>query len=171
MNRFKKIVDAIAFAGAVCAGLSVVAMMALICADVFLRTFFNHPLIFSISVVQYILMPMAVLPGLPLTYASGIFPRIGGLDKASEKVRKVNSFVVMIIEIITFGLLTWFSFAQVRNAFSQKLGVDMGGFLGYTYPVYIVLPFGFVLTFIMVLLIRLKRDKGGKNDGDTAAKA
>ncbi|MBR0164979.1 MAG: TRAP transporter small permease [Lachnospiraceae bacterium] len=156
MQKLDRIVRLIAKAGAIFAGLCVVAMMFLVTFDVLGRQLFASPIKGAYAITQNILMPCSFFTALPMCYLAGILPKVEGpLKRASGKIRNVNTIIVMLFELIMFGLMFFGGFNYTRIGFMDKLGVDMDGTVVRIYPMYLIIPIGFGITFLAVILVNL----------------
>ena len=152
MKKLIRFKDALLHSGAIVAGFAVVAMMILTCLDVFSRNVLHNTISGAYETTQYILMPLAIFLALPAAYDAGIMPRVGDLiDKAPQKLRKFVEWTVFIIELIIYFLLSYCSIRFFINGVTKHNGVTMGGKVVATYPVYIVLPIGFICVLVLIV--------------------
>ncbi|WP_338825682.1 TRAP transporter small permease [Neomoorella humiferrea] len=135
--------------------LALMGMMFLVVTDVFLRFTFNHPILGSYEVVEYL---MVLVVFLSLAY--------GQLNKAHVNVEIITQYlsggartfaelVTTIISLYIFILLTWGGILQVKHVrathqVSQALAIPH-------WPFQIVVVIGGVL-FCLVLLHDIVRD-------------
>ena len=167
MKKAEKYIMIIARAGAVFAGFCVVAMMFLVTFDVIGRTVFTNPIKGSYAITQNILMPCSFFTALPMCYLAGILPKIDGpLHNAKETVKKINMFIVMMLEAIMFAVMTYGGYRYAKTGFIDKLGVDMDGKVVRVYPMYIIIPIGFLITLICVFIVNLKKDSDNNTETD-----
>ncbi|MFV8828091.1 TRAP transporter small permease [Alkalihalobacterium sp. APHAB7] len=138
-------------------GLAAVFMMLIIVADVFMRNIFTSPISGTYEIVQYFLMPLAIFPALAYTYSSGVLPRLGELvEKAPNGFKKVSTWIIIIIEITIFTLLTIYGWKFAMAGVGDQMAIAVGGKLTPVYPVYFLIPIGFGLIVIEVLLSAIK---------------
>lgn len=160
MEKVNKVLQLIAKAGAIFAGLCVFAMMFLVTADVLGRTLFASPIKGSYAIVQNILMPCSFFTALPMCFIAGILPKVEGpLKKAPEIVRKINTIIIMIVEVAMMAMMLYGGYNFCKTGFVERLGVDMDGTVVRIYPMYLILPVGFLITLVCVLLEYKKAEK------------
>ncbi|WP_142247946.1 TRAP transporter small permease [Alkalihalobacterium alkalinitrilicum] len=156
-QRVENINEKLKLVGVYTGGIAAVAMMLIIVADVFMRNVFTSPISGTYEIVQFFLMPLAIFPALAYTYSSGVLPRLGELvEKAPQGFKKVSTWVILIIEIIIFTLLTIYGWKFAMAGVSDQMAVAVGGKLTPVYPVYFLIPIGFGLIVIEVLLSAIR---------------
>ncbi|MDE5412120.1 TRAP transporter small permease [Alkalihalobacterium chitinilyticum] len=157
---FEKIVninERLKLIGVYTGGIAVVIMMFLIVADVFMRNIFTSPISGTYEIVQFFLMPMAIFPALAYTYSSGVLPRLGELvEKAPQSFQKISKWLIIIIEVVIFTLLTIYGWKFAMAGVGDQMAVAVGGKLTPVYPVYFLIPIGFGLIVLEVLLSAIK---------------
>lgn len=169
MEKIIRIKNIVVKVGAVIAGFSVTAMMILTCCDVFARNFLHSTVSGAYETTQYILMPLAVFFALPAAYDAGIMPRVGDLiEKAPKRLQAFVRWTVCAVELIIYSILTFCAFRFAINGFRNHNGVTMGGKIVSTYPIYIVLPIGFMMVLILIIMTyflpKSKRDEAEKKE-------
>ncbi|OLO26206.1 hypothetical protein BTR23_23955 [Alkalihalophilus pseudofirmus] len=162
MNRvFQKVEninEKLKLIGVYTGGIAAVAMMLIIVADVFMRNIFTSPIAGTYEIVQFFLMPIAIFPALAYTYSSGVLPKLGELvEKAPQGFQRVSKWILLIIEIIIFTLLTIYGWKFAMTGVNDQMAVAVGGKLTPVYPVYFLIPIGFGLIVIEVLLSAVRR--------------
>jgi len=92
------------------------SMMALIFADVFLRYFFNSPIVGSFEIVQFQLA-LAIFSALPLLSATDGHIVVGLFDGVFRgTIRRVQQVGVSLVSIAALGLIAWLVVLQGRTA-------------------------------------------------------
>ncbi|WP_203555973.1 TRAP transporter small permease [Bacillus sp. B15-48] len=143
--------------GVLFGGISAVLMMLLIGADVFMRNILISPIPGTYEIVQFYLMPLAIFPALAYTYSSGILPKIDDLIvKFSNSIQTIMKFIIFLIEIIIFSLLTIYGWKLAMSGVSDQMAVTVGSILMPIYPVYFVVPIGFGLIVLEVFISGIK---------------
>lgn len=151
LNRFFKML------GVFTGGIAAVLMMLIIVADVFLRNVFNSPISGTYEIVQYYLMPLAIFPAIAYTYSSGILPRISELiEKAPKRFNILTTVIIIIIEFIIFSLLAIYGWKFAMSGVSDRMAIPVGGSLFPLYPIYFLIPIGFGLVVLEILLSAIK---------------
>ena len=156
MKKIRQVFDALAYASAVVAGCAAMIMMLATVADIFCRAVFSHAITGVYEITMYFLMPMSVFLALPAAYSADILPKVSNMmEKAVKPVRIFFEYSVFVIEIVVYSLLTYYAFRFMARGFFDKIGFTMGGRQYPLYPVYVVVPIGFLLTLILAFVIRL----------------
>lgn len=109
---------------ALIAGISVLAMMFSVTADVILRNIFKIQILGVYELTQNIFMPMVVIPAMGYTYHVGVLPKFDLLrGKLGTGTERVFSLSVSVIEIIVFGMLAYYSFQSAQLAWTDRRSV------------------------------------------------
>lgn len=146
--------------GVIIAGIATFLMMVIIVVDVFMRNVFVSPLSGTYEIVQFYLMPMAVFPALAYTYSSGVLPRLDELvAKAPERFRKISAYIIVALEFIIFTLLTIYGWKFAMVGVEDQMAIAVGGVLTPVYPLYFIVPIGFALVVIEIVLSAIKQFK------------
>lgn len=163
MQRMDKWTKKMEFVGMVISGISIALMMLLIMADVVMRNFLDSPITGTYELVQYFLMPLAVFPALAYTYTSGVLPRLGELvSKLPGKFQVFNKNMIIVIEIIIFVLLTLYGLKFAQAGIADRMAIPVSGNLIPVYPVYVVVPLGFLSVLWVIILETVKGFVGKK---------
>lgn len=158
LERIIKIHHSLKVIGLYTSGVATIFMMLIIVADVFLRNVFNTPVSGTYEIVQYYLMPLAIFPAIAYTYSSGILPRLGELmEKAPQFLQNTAIYIIVVIEIIIFALLTIYGWEFAKVAWQEKMSIPVSGSLLMHYPVYLLVPLGFGLVFFEVILSTISK--------------
>jgi TRAP-type C4-dicarboxylate transport system permease small subunit len=152
MERVEKIHHSLKIIGVYTGGIATILMMIVIVSDVFLRNVFNSPVSGAYEVVQFYLMPLAIFPALAYTYSSGILPRLTELIEKAPRIHNVTTYIILIIELIIFALLTVYGWKFAMAGVSDQMAVPVGGNLLPLYPLYFVVPIGFGLVLLEVVI-------------------
>jgi len=143
------------------AGLVVLLMMLHVMTDVLGKYLFNAPLPGTAEVVAAYYMIGAVF--LPLAYveASGGSIVVEVIyEKVSVRAQKIMLVAADIISAIYYSVLAWFSWDLAVRAWRVNETVD-GIWRITTWPAKFLLPFGFCLA-VIVLLMRIFRGERGR---------
>lgn len=163
MERLERWTKKMEFFGMVISGLSIATMMLLIMTDVVMRNFLDSPITGTYELVQYFLMPLAVFPALAYTYTSGVLPRLGELvSKMPGKFQIFNKNMIIVIEIVIFVLLTLYGMKFAQAGIADRMAIPVSGNLIPVYPVYVVVPLGFLSVLWVIILERVKGLVGNK---------
>ncbi|WP_096199873.1 TRAP transporter small permease [Bacillus sp. FJAT-45350] len=156
--KIEKIHEVLKLIGVYISGISILGMMLLIVTDVFLRNVFTAPISGTYELVQFYFMPLAIFPALAYTYSSGILPRLGELiEKAPFRVQNTVTYILLFIEIVIFGLLMVYGWKFAMSGLSDKMAIPIGGSLLIHYPIYFLVPIGFGLVLVEVIITSCKR--------------
>lgn len=134
-------------------GIAIFLMMFLIVADVFMRNVFGNPLSGTYEIVQFFLMPMAIFPALGYVYWVGVLPRLSEIiAKSPQGFQKFNNLLILVIDLVVFALLTYYGFLFAMSGFESQMAVPLGGSLVSVWPVYFLVPVGFLFVLLEVIL-------------------
>lgn len=166
MKSLEKVNEVLRTIGKYMSGFAILAMMLIIVADVFMRNVFETPLAGTYEIVQYFLMPLAVFPALGYAYWSGVLPRLSELiSKAPPWFEKFNRILILIIDAIVFGMLTYFGFIFAIFGMQDKMAIPMAGTLIPIWPIYFLVPIGFLFVLLEVLLRFVRKPEEGGEIG------
>ncbi|HZW67415.1 MAG TPA: TRAP transporter small permease [Pseudogracilibacillus sp.] len=143
-------------------GAAIFLMMLAIVFDVFMRNVFGIPITGTYEVVQYILMPMAIFSALGFVYWVGVLPSLTELlEKAPAGFQKFNKILINLIDLVIFSLLTYYSIIFALSGVTSGNAVPVGGKLLIVWPVYFLVPLGF-LTVVLEIILKMfnKEEKG-----------
>lgn len=130
-------VSAVNRIGLFAASAAVAVMMLFIVLDVAGRNFGFRIVRNSYEFSEYYFMAMGVFPALGYIYTTGILPKVDSLyQRYSRKIRIVVVCLIILIEIIIFGLLSYWSFFEFLGDL-QGASVFVAG--SSTYPIWPVM--------------------------------
>jgi TRAP-type C4-dicarboxylate transport system permease small subunit len=156
-NRIEKVNNLLNKIGIFIAGVSVILMMGLIVADVFSRNVLNTSIPGTYEIVQNYFMPLSIFPCLAFAYRSGVLPRIGEvIEKTPGGFQKVVGYMIFAIEMVIFTLATYYGWIFAMTGVSDQASFPAGGNLIPLYPIMFVIPFGFALVLLEVILSSFK---------------
>ena len=131
-----------------------VSMMLLTVADVILRYFFAKPIVGSVELTEYMLIPIIFL-ALPWCTIKGGNPKVDIIvGKLPARVRTIFESVTCLLSIGVCFLLCWQSFFEAGNVWEAHRASE---FLNIpASPFYFVMAIGFTALFftLIILLIR-----------------
>lgn len=158
LQKADKVLATVEMAGVIICGISVMIMMLYTTVDVVVRTFSNVTFTGTYERVQAIFMPMAVFPGIPFAYRSGVLPMFDSLTKKMKPQKaKLVEWSIAIIEVACFSLLAYYSWFTSIQAVQDNMAIQAGGTLTPTWWVYFGCTFGFNVLFVEILFNRFKR--------------
>lgn len=106
---------------------AVMITMFYITIDVFVRTFTSTALVGTYEIIQNYFMPLIIFPGLAYAYSSGVMPKIViAADRLSKEKRNTLYIVVLIINIILFAALAYFTLMHAIQSTGDKTGFIVG---------------------------------------------
>ena len=146
------------------AGLVVLLMMFHVMIDVSGKYLFNAPLPGTAEVVAAYYMIGAVF--LPLAYveASGGSIVVEVIyEKVSARAQKFMLIAANVVSVIYYSVLAWFSWDLAVRAWRVNETVD-GIWRITTWPAKFLLPFGFCLAVIVILMRVLRGERGRTTD-------
>lgn len=142
------------------AGLTVLLMMIHVMIDVMGKYLFNSPLPGTAEVVAAYYMIGCVFLPLAWVEASGGSIVVEVIyEKVPARAQKVMLFLADIVSAIYYGVLGWFSWGVAVHAWRINETVD-GIWRITTWPAKFLLPFGFGLAVIIVLLRLVLGERG-----------
>lgn len=166
MRILKKINHVMRHTGKYISGFAILGMMAIIVVDVFMRNVFGKPIAGTYEIVQYFLMPMAVFPALGYAYWVGVLPRLSELiSKTPAWFEKFNRLLILCIDTLVFALLTYYGFLFAMSGMKDQMAVPIAGGLVSVWPVYFLVPIGFLLVLLEIILRFVKKvedEEGGE---------
>ncbi|WP_431028915.1 TRAP transporter small permease [Lysinibacillus sp. LZ02] len=137
----------------------VFTMMLLITADVFMRNVFGIPVPGVYEITENFLMPLVVFPALGYTYWVGILPRLTELvSKAPRKFQLVHHYLLLVLDTVVFALLTYYGFQFALSGLNIGMAIPVAGKLVPIWPFYFLVPLGFFLVLIEVLMRFVKKE-------------
>ena len=158
--KFKNGFNYIKTSGLVLSAIGIVIIMLTIAIDVFLRNVFNSSISGNYELIQKYLMPLVVFPAMAITYASGIMPRLGMIvEKFSPKIQYVIHMIISLIDFLIMVLLIYYTWNYAMQALAAKVTFPAGGAMYPLYPILFIVPIGFVLLAIEILLTMMSATK------------
>lgn len=143
------------------AGLTVVLMMIHVMVDVIGKYVFNAPLPGTAEVVAAYYMIGCVFLPLAWVEASGGSIVVEVIyEKVSPRARRVMLKLADIVSIVYYSVLGWFSWGVATHAWRINETVD-GIWRITTWPAKFLLPFGFAIA-VIVIVLRLFLGERGK---------
>lgn len=165
MAVLEKISSSFRSIGKYFSGISIFLMMLIIVADVFMRNVFESPISGTYEIVQFFLMPMAIFPALGYVYWVGVLPRLSEIvAKTPKAFQKFNDLLILIIDLVVFSLLTYFGFLFAMSGFESQMAVPLGGSLVSVWPIYFLVPLGFLFVLLEVILRFFREPRIEKGD-------
>ncbi|MDR5652637.1 TRAP transporter small permease subunit [Ruixingdingia sedimenti] len=156
-----KIAEKLTFLLGWIAGLTVVLMMIHVMVDVIGKYVFNAPLPGTAEVVAAYYMIGCVFLPLAWVEASGGSIVVEVIyEKVSPRARRVMLKLADIVSIIYYSVLGWFSWGVATHAWRINETVD-GIWRITTWPAKFLLPFGFAIA-VIVIVLRLFLGERGK---------
>ncbi|MBR0164959.1 MAG: TRAP transporter small permease subunit [Lachnospiraceae bacterium] len=149
MKKINHILDKICTWLAYLSCLVVFIMMCHIVIDVLLRTVFKIVVLGTYETTQYVYMPTIILAAFAFTYRCGVLPKFDTFTtKGSDAWKKGVQVWIMIIEVIVFFLLAFYSYQAAGLALADKRAVMGGGRLIPTWWVFFISPVSFTIMLI-----------------------
>jgi TRAP-type C4-dicarboxylate transport system permease small subunit len=156
-ERVEKVNHVLKNIGMFIGGVSILFMMLLIVTDVFMRNVLNSPITGTYEIVQYFLMPLAIFPTIAYTYNSGVLPKLSELiEKTSKRYQTFTKYLITMIEVILFSLLTIYGWKFAMSGVSDQMAIPVSGNLIPVYPIYFLVPFGFGIVILEIILSTIK---------------
>ncbi|WP_164662289.1 TRAP transporter small permease [Tropicibacter sp. Alg240-R139] len=131
----------------------IVAMMLHITADVIARYALGSPLSGTLEIVsRYYMVAIAFLPLAWVEHRNQMISVSAFDSLLSRRVVQIRDVVVALISFGAFGLLAWATWGNAREAIERKAFVLALGERIPVWPTYLLLPVGFGLVAIIVLI-------------------
>lgn len=149
--------------GVFVSGVAILGMMIAIVADVISRNITGSSILGVYEVTQNYLMIAAIFPALPYVYSEGIMPKMELLlDKVSVKIQEGLIYFILLLEVIAYTVMFYYSLQYALTGFEGKTGFMAGGKIYPLYPILFLIPISFIsmlfeTIFIIVKNIRTKR--------------
>jgi TRAP-type C4-dicarboxylate transport system permease small subunit len=117
-TAFGRFADAMSTAAGVIAGVAVMAILLIVCAEVVLRQL-NHSMLVTDEIAGYLNAGVVFL-GLAYTLKSGGFIRVELLyDALPSRLRLAATWLFTLLAAITIGMLLYYCVLHVQYAFDQ----------------------------------------------------
>lgn len=158
INNVEKVIVKIENILAVIGGIAVLGMMLATTVDVVSRNVFRIQILGIYEFTQNILMPVVVIGAMGFTYRAGVLPRFDLLkNKLGDRVERIFSLSVSVIEVIVFSVLAYYAFPAAYLAFIDKRSVLAGGGALTTWPVFMLLPLSFTVMLLDSVIVFIKK--------------
>ena len=131
--------------------ISLLAMMTLTVLDVFLRYFFNNPILGSVELAEY-LMVLAGFLGIAWCGVKGGHVKVDLLlSHLPPRIQTIIDSITLLLAMTVVPLVAWQGFAQARRAQLIKSASDILEIPDY--PFYIVVGISFTLLFLVQVIL------------------
>lgn len=161
MLKLNKMNQTIQTMGARISGLAILSMMVVIVLDVFLRNIFKMPIPGSYVIIESFLMPIAIFPALGYVYMMEVLPRLSEfVAKTPKWFQKYNRLLLIIMDIIIFSLLTYYTFKFFMNGYKDDMQIPVASHFIAIWPVYLFIPLGYLLVLLEVLVRFIEEIRG-----------
>lgn len=176
MNRIVRIAARVETAAALAASACILALMAIVTADVLLRYFFNSPFVWTRDVVGLYLMPAAFFLILSDGFRDGAMVRVEILhDLFPPRLRNLSDALCNATAVLAFVLIGYGGFWQAWEAWTRD-EIVAGSIPWRTWPGYLLVGAGSLLltcrlvaTSIRKLLSPSDTAEGGAAESGTIA--
>ena len=148
-NIYTKIISKIAHVCGFLGTIFLAGLMLMTAADVFLRYFFNAPILGSFEITEFLLVVIVFL-AIPWAAMQRVNVRVDlVVGKFSSKLRARFDAVTCVFALIVTGFFTWYTVPQVIYVFNLGTVSDM---LEIPYwPFYFMVALGFFLLFLVLI--------------------
>ncbi len=148
-NTFTKIVSWIAQACGFLGFIALAGLMLMTVADVFLRYFFNAPILGSFEITEYLLV-VVVFFAIPWAAMKRVNVRVDLIvGKFTSKTRAKFDVVTCSLSLFVTGIFAWHTVPQVIYMFRLNSVSDMLEIPAW--PFYLMVALGFFLLFIILI--------------------
>jgi TRAP-type C4-dicarboxylate transport system permease small subunit len=132
-----------------------VIMMLLTVADVLLRYIFRRPILGTVELTEYMMIPVVFL-AVPWCAIKGGHAKIDlVVERLPPKAQAIFDIVAGLIGFFMISLICWQGFLESKNMWVSHIGADMLNVP--TYPFYLIVAAGAFL-FALVLLVYIIRN-------------
>ena len=150
LQNIDKVIVSISRAMTNCATFGLMILMMIIVADVFLRCFFNRPILGSIEIVEFMLLVTVflVLPNnqyRKINIVIDIF-----YSRLSQKAKRVMDVIIDVTSLAIVSLLSWRAFAHFQFFLDSNSSTDL--LKMPIAPFQFILAFGWLMLGIVILL-------------------
>ncbi|MBU2952920.1 TRAP transporter small permease [Marinobacter sp. F3R08] len=143
--------------GLVFSGLALAGMILSISADVFSRNVTGNSIPGVYEIVMFYLMPLSVLPIVFYAFSMGVSPRIPMLfDRLPGAVQKPLYLLVITAEFSLMAIVAFYSLGYALDGAAAGHAFPAAGEMYPKYPVYFLVPFGFVGMAVELAFIGFK---------------
>jgi TRAP-type C4-dicarboxylate transport system permease small subunit len=127
-----------------------VIMMLLTVADVLLRYIFRRPILGTVELTEYMMVPVVFL-AIPWCAIKGAHAKIDLIvERFPPRVQGIFDSVSGLISLFMISLICWQGFLESKDMWVSHIGADMLNVP--TYPFYLIVGIG-ALLFALVLLV------------------
>ncbi|MBO1004894.1 TRAP transporter small permease [Pseudogracilibacillus auburnensis] len=153
MRNLKRVNHLLQEFGGRISGIAILSMMFVIVLDVFLRNVFKTPIPGSYVIIENFLMPIAIFPALGYVYMKNILPRLSEfVARTPNWFQKYNKLLLLVMDIVVFGLLTYYTFLYFLDGFQQGMEIPIATKFIAIWPVYFFVPLGYFFVLLEVLI-------------------
>lgn len=145
------VINHVSRAAGILALIFLLAMMVLTVSDVFLRYFFNRPILGSIELVEYFMVVAGFL-GIAWCAVKGGHVKVDLLlSHLPLRIQTIIDGITLFLTMTVVPLVAWQGFAQARRA---QLAKSASAILEIPdYPFYFVVGISFTLLFLVQLIL------------------
>lgn len=145
------------------AGIAIILMMLITVLDVALKNLFNISIPGSYLYMENIFMPLAIFLGMPYAFFSGIFPRLDMmLVKLKRDLRIKISIAVLILEVLTFLVVIYYSFTFGIFGATTNITFLAGVNSIPLYPMFFLVTISFTAITIYLVKVIIRSYKENK---------
>uniref|UniRef100_A0A7C2P224 TRAP transporter small permease n=1 Tax=candidate division WOR-3 bacterium TaxID=2052148 RepID=A0A7C2P224_UNCW3 len=136
-------------------------MMSLTVCDVFMRFFFNKPILGSAEITEYLMVCLVL--GIPYCIFEKKTVKIQLLiQKLPSRLRRIVDIATDFLGIIVMLCVTYQIFKEANFAYRIKLSSSILGVPSF--PFWIILGFSILWTCLVLISNIMKTSKGGENE-------
>jgi TRAP-type C4-dicarboxylate transport system permease small subunit len=148
------VINQVSRAAGILALIFLLAMMVLTVSDVFLRYFFNHPILGSIELVEYFMVVAGFL-GIAWCAIKGGHVKVDLLlSHLPPRIQTIIDSFTLFLTMTVVPLVAWQGFAQARRARHTKSASAILEIPDY--PFYFVVGISFTLLFLVQVILLVK---------------
>lgn len=163
LDRAYRAYGHVKLAGALLSGLAIFGMMVLIVADVVSRNWLGGSISGSFEIVENYFMPVAVFPALAYVYGSGVLPRMDLLmHRAKRGLQDSVVYLLLVLEVVLFSVMAWYSWGYATTGMERESAFPAGGELYPLWPLYFLVPLGFVMVVVETLFVLVNNVTGDR---------
>jgi TRAP-type C4-dicarboxylate transport system permease small subunit len=131
-----------------------VIMMLLTVADVLLRYAFRRPILGTVELTEYMMIPVVFL-AIPWCAMKGAHAKIDlVIERLPPRVQAIFDSVSGLIGLFMISLICWQGLLESKNMWVSHIGADMLNVP--TYPFYLIVGIGAFLFALVLLLYIIK---------------
>ena len=146
---YQRIMRKIAFISGILGTIAMLFLVLMTVADVCLRYFFNHPILGSFELTEYILIPLALF-GIPWAASEKANVRVDLIMGKIQNYKRARvDIVTCLLSMILTAVLAWFTVPQAFYIYeveivSPRLDIP-------AYPFYLITALGFFILFFVLI--------------------